>query len=186
MKILALSALSPVDAPLYISAAQKFLEPVIIEYPMHNIWFKKMVNSMYRKRNREILMAFKQNNIAGVAVLKHDDTESKICTLRVDVNFQRQGIGKKLVAKSLETLETDYPIISVSDNRQHEFEKLFKYFGFSLESMYFGKYKAGSTEYVYNGVLGKEDLLVEGSYSMCALQMSHHKKNHLWQTSALA
>lgn len=85
--------------------------------------------------------------------------KKKICTLRVDQNFQKNGIGKALVAKSMEILGTNEPIITVSNRKHNEFDRLLKYFGFKLESIYYEKYKLNTHELVYNGALSPETII---------------------------
>lgn len=162
MKYLTLSDLHQMEKVKYINEISIFLKDIVIEYPLHNIWYNRMINSIGVNCDREILLAIEDAKILGVAILKNSSSEKKICTLRVDQSFQKNGIGSTLVAKSMEMLETDKPIITVSNRKYHEFDKLFKYFGFNLESVYYEKYKMNTFEFVYNGILLPETFINPG------------------------
>lgn len=47
-----------------------------------------------------------------------------------------------------------------------EFQKLFNYFGFSLEKVYHSKYLSESDEYCYNGILLPESILRQNKVQM--------------------
>lgn len=145
----------------YINKIKLFLSDLVIEYPLHNKWFKGVVKDLKEKRySREILFATNSmDEIIGVSILKRTNCEKKICTFRVAEKYQRQGIGTLLMLKSLEILETDKPIITVSESKHQEFKKLFQRFNFCLKKVYFGKYRYLTKEYCYNGVLSPETIL---------------------------
>lgn len=161
MEFLRMSELDYIDKIAYIESVRCFLEDLIIEYPLHNIWFEKMINSMEKNYDREILLSINNNILMGIAILKNTKSEKKICTLRVGENFQKRGIGKKLITESMEILETNKPIITISQKKYDEFKKLFYYCGFDLEEIHYGKYKKGLCEFVYNGRLMPETLIGE-------------------------
>ena len=136
-----------------------FLADLKYEYPEHEKWYDGMVQELESGMNREIIAAYDDRNIIGVAILKKSNLERKICSLRVAKEYQCNGIGTELVKRSFEFLETDKPIITVSQTKKMEFQKLFNYFDFSLERVYHGKYLPSSSEYCYNGILLPESIL---------------------------
>jgi hypothetical protein len=98
------------------------------------------------------------DQLAGVAILKKSINEKKICSLYVLEKFGNRGIGELLFKKSFNILETSLPLLSISDLKYYQFKKLFKYFGFKDTFMLKDKYRIGSNEIVFNGMLVKENL----------------------------
>ena len=109
---------------------------------------------------REILFVISDfDEVIGVSILKKTHLEKKICTFRIAENYQRQGIGTMLMKTSLEFLNTNKPIITVSSTKHAEFIPIFKRFNFCLKKVYFGKYRNLKIEYCYNGILLPETIL---------------------------
>lgn len=136
-----------------------FLADSIHDYPRHDEWYRGIVREIKEGLDRDIIIAYSGKEIAGVSVLKKSQLEKKICSLRVAKEYQGNGLGRALFRKSLDYLETDKPILTVSQNKKDEFQKIFKYFGFSLEQIYPGKYRPDLNEYCYNGILLPETIL---------------------------
>lgn len=136
-----------------------FLADLRYEYPRHDEWYRAVAQELRCGMNRKIMIAYDNQNIAGVAILKKGQKEKKICSLRVARMYQGNGIGTSLFKKSLEYLETDKPLLTVSQLKKKEFERIFAFFGFSLEKVYDGKYKPNLCEYCYNGILPQESIL---------------------------
>ncbi len=138
----------------YREAIFNFLWRLTFEYAGFRKWYNQLFSDdSTLNRDREIIICLFHNRIAGVSILKNSKDEKKICTLRVAKEFQKNGIGKNLIIKSMDWLETDTPLITVHSSKAYQFEKLFRYFGFKQESMYKGYYSLFSTEIAYNGVL---------------------------------
>lgn len=173
MQIVRMSELEWFLRKSFIKEVNFFLKDLIFEYPLHNIWYKKMINSMEKNSDREILLALENKNLLGTAILKNSDFEKKICTLKVSPCFQHKGIGKELLAKSLEVLETDKPILTVTYRKSLYFKKIFEFYGFSLESLYPGKYMPNSCELVYNGILMPETL-IQNEQKLVLDELSNH------------
>lgn len=152
------SELSVIEKPIYYEMIFQFVRKLSWEYPDFLKWYKKLFkNENKLKPEREIIVCESNFMIAGLAILKSDSQEKKICTLRVDKRFQRQGIGTKLVELSLEWLEEDLPIITMHKFKQNQFAPLLNYYGFKLEQTQPHYYSIFSTEYVYNGVLPQKE-----------------------------
>lgn len=156
------SMLSRFEQTLYYEKIYLFLKSLAWEYP----GFKQWYNSLFTrcgslKSEREILICEKDFRIAGVAILKWDEDEKKICTLRVAKEFQKQGIGKRLMELSFEWLQSDRPLITMHKTKQREFSALLKYYGFELEQQQKNYYHVFNTEFVYNGVLPRKKTIIE-------------------------
>lgn len=70
----------------------------------------------------EIIFYLDGLTIAGVAILKKDKIESKICTLMISEEYQKRGYGKELLEASFDYLGTDKPLITIPSNRFDEFQ----------------------------------------------------------------
>lgn len=154
------SKLNPLDKNIYFIKVYVFLKTLVFEYPFFGEWYKKLFlldNNL--NEGREIIICQYKNEISGVAILKRNSEECKICTLRVAKRYQNNGIGKKLVEFSIEWLENDKPLITLHRSKQKEFASLLKYFNFKLEQETWGYYNIFSTEIAYNGCLPQKRIL---------------------------
>ena len=123
------------------------------EYPSFCDWYhKKILNGIIEKK-REIFFCIVQDYIAGISIVKKDGCEKKICTFRVQDRFQCIGIGKRLMIDSFDFLNTQFPLITVSDKKEHQFKKIFSYFGFKKYSILDNYYRNKSSEISYNDML---------------------------------
>ena len=159
MRIVRISELPVIKRNQYIYQLRDFLKNLVLEYPLHNVWYDKMIISMYENFDREIVLAFEGEIIIGAAILKSTLQEKKICTLRVSKLYRRKGIGRQLLMQSLDILQIEKPIITIPSYRYLEYKPLFDYFSFNLEAVYNGKYYSNKNEYVYNGILLPESLI---------------------------
>ena len=148
------SLLPPEEKILYYSRIKRFVKRLSWEYPKFWAWYEGLFFSNAElKCNREIIICESHFQLAGISILKRDLDEKKICTFRVDKNFQKQGIGTKLMQLSFEWLDCDTPLITVQRGKVHEFQKLFDYYNFQMEEQHRNYYHLFSTEVAYNGTL---------------------------------
>lgn len=89
-------------------------------------------------------------DLKGVSIIKNTQEEKKICTLRVMEKYQNRGIGLRLFEKSFETLQTRFPLLSVSEEKYPDFKKIFDYYGFKLTSIKENYYRIGKKEFFFN------------------------------------
>lgn len=123
-------------------------------YPGFDAWLSQRVVPGLQSGDRSILVEYRQGLLAGLAILKDDGVEKKLCCLRVLPGFEdRYGLGVRLFEKSLEKLETKYPLLSVAEERLSAFARLFNHFGFELGGVHHGLYRTERTEYAFNGTL---------------------------------
>lgn len=140
---------------------KNFVKRVSWEYRGFWNWYDKLFSSKFQlEKKREIIICQSDVQIVGIAILKKDIDEQKICTLRVAKEFQHRGIGKELMALSLEWLQNDKPLITVHKCKSHEFSALFNYYGFILEEKQVNYYHLFNTELVYNGSLPAKEFLL--------------------------
>ena len=155
------SELSCIEKQIYYKSIYQFVMRLSLEYPNFSQWYRNLFSNNYELNSgREIILCENNYSIIGIAILKSNELEKKICTLQVDKNFQRQGIGAKLVEMSLEWLENDNPIITIHEAKQNEFSSLLNHYGFKLEQIQRNYYNFFSTELVYNGTLPENEIVV--------------------------
>lgn len=70
----------------------------------------------------EIIFYLDGFSCAGLAILKKDIEEAKICTLMISEEYRRKGYGKELLESSFDFLGTDKPLITIPSNRIEEFQ----------------------------------------------------------------
>lgn len=154
------SSLSRELKKIYYSEIFKFLGRLVFEYQGFQSWYKGLfIESFELKHNREIIICEDQLRIAGIAIIKNDFEEKKICTLRVAGFCQRQGIGHNLVEMCMEQLNTEKPMITLHKSKLHQFEKLLSYYDFELEQTQKHYYSIFSTELVFNGLLPRKEFV---------------------------
>jgi len=129
-------------------------------YPSFDSWlFDKVVPGVVCGE-RTVLIEVRAMEVAGFMILKHSKLEKKLCTLRVRPQYESRGMGVRLFNAAFEILDTEFPLLSVSEKAMPKFEPLFKYFGFSQEATYEDRYLPRVRELSYNGLLdGQESAL---------------------------
>lgn len=119
-------------------------------YPNFHKWFYNKVIPDVLQDKRKILLEIRNNEIAGIAIIKNTSEEKKLCTLRVTRKYQNKGIGLKLFERAFEELNTSKPFLTVSEEKYKEFEKIFKYYGFELTNKIKDYYRKGKSELFFN------------------------------------
>lgn len=122
-------------------------------YPLFNNWLAKKVVPGICAGERTVLIECRESAPVGLLIVKHTPEEKKLCTLRVRPHFESKGLGIKLFETAFELLETDRPLVSVSEIALSKFSKIFEHFGFSHEASYEGVYLPKVVEFSFNGVL---------------------------------
>lgn len=154
------SSLSQELKKIYCNEIYRFLGRLKFEYHGFHSWYKNLFEKSFDlKCNREIILCEDQLRIAGVAIVKNEFEERKICTLRVAGEYQRQGIGHNLVEMCMAQLNTEKPMITLHKNKYNQFEKLLCYYNFELEQTQRHYYSIFSTELVFNGLLPQKEFL---------------------------
>ena len=126
------------------------------EYPNFYNWFYQKVVPGLSNGERKIFVAKSSSSyskINGILILKDSFDEKKICTLYVEKNSRLNGIGKKFMELAFNELNTDKPLITITENKIKDFLKLLNRFDFTLFEKNPNFYSEGLTEYSYNGHL---------------------------------
>ena len=122
-------------------------------YPEFNSWVSNVVIPGIIAGERSIILEYRRDDLAGLAILKDSLAEKKLCCLQVMPQFQGSGIGLSLFEKSFELLNTQNPLLSISEEQKNNFLKIFKYYGFELGEAYHQYYRPLKTELSFNGLL---------------------------------
>lgn len=117
-------------------------------YPEFRKWYTEKVIPELFTFDRELITEDRNDNIAGIAIIKKE--ENKLCTLRIIDSYQNKGIGLKLFERSFESLNTEKPFLTVSEEKLLEFEKIFRYYDFKMTSVHNDLYRKGKKEYFFN------------------------------------
>ncbi|WP_218022564.1 GNAT family N-acetyltransferase [Pseudomonas frederiksbergensis] len=125
-------------------------------YPEFNQWLDHKVIPGLVSGERSILLEHSRGQLAGLAIVKDDSVEQKLCCLRVLPKFQGTGVGLKLFERSFEALNNSAPLLSIAEEQKHVFEKLFKYYGFELAKKYYSYYRPRKDELSFNGLIEPE------------------------------
>ena len=144
---------------IYFSRLRGFLNDLSCNYPYFKDWLEGVFMESVTQR-RTILVCEISERIVGVAILKDTPVEKKICTLRVDKHYKRQGIGSMLIKRSMEILNDPYPLITVSDEHIEEFRYFLYRFGFKETSKIKSVYHYGMNEYYFNKAYQHENALL--------------------------
>lgn len=89
----------------------------------------------------------------GFAVLKKTDEERKICLFHISSRERFKGYGRQLFQACLDYLETDTPLMTISEERKEEFHGLLDHYQFQLTQELCGYYVQNRMEYVFNDYL---------------------------------
>ncbi len=111
-----------------------FLSSISSTYPDFKEWFYQKVVPGLKDGTREIIPVMRYGRLIAVGIIKNTPEEKKICTIYVSSYYRGKGIGIMLFKKCMKTLGTDSPIVTVSENNYHLFEKIFNHFNFKHTS----------------------------------------------------
>ncbi|MET2530387.1 GNAT family N-acetyltransferase [Ralstonia pseudosolanacearum] len=122
-------------------------------YPEFDGWFSSKVLPGLKKGERSILLEHTAGRLSGIAIVKSNASERKLCCLRVLPPYQGSGVGLRLFERAFDVLETRAPLLSVAEEQVANFDRIFKHYGFELAKEYRGLYRPKKTEFSFNGLL---------------------------------
>lgn len=96
------------------------------QYPEYFEWFFKKNLPRLFNGTGEIIFYLDALSIGGLAILKKDIDEKKICTLLISEEFRKKGYGKLLVEESFEFLGTSKPLITIPAFSVDKFSSIIK------------------------------------------------------------
>ena len=129
----------------------KMLEQLENYYPGFQYWFINKALPGVLVGDDLLVVARHKAAIIGVALGKKSEDENKLRCVRVAPEYQKRGIGLRLVEKTLTEMDCDKPLCTVSEEMFHEFSRPFiNLFDFDLSTVKKGLYRPGKLEYVFN------------------------------------
>lgn len=96
------------------------------QYPEYFDWFFRKNLPRLFNGTGEIIFYLDGLTIGGLAILKKDIDEKKICTLLISEEFRKKGYGKTLVEESFEFLGTSKPLITIPAFSVDNFSSIIK------------------------------------------------------------
>jgi ribosomal protein S18 acetylase RimI-like enzyme len=133
-------------------------------YPNFDSWLLHKVIPGVVCGERTVILEMRAAEVAGFMILKHSSSEKKLCTLRVRPQYESLGMGVRLFDTAFEILNTERPLLSVSEKAVPKFATLFNHFGFSREAIYEDRYLPRVRELSYNGLLDESEPTREASH----------------------
>lgn len=131
-------------------------------YPNFNHWYWNKVIPRIEDNINTIIMGYNKNQLVGISIIKNSEDEKKLCALRVKDEFKNKGYGLHMIDKSLNLLNTDKPLCSVSSDMINDYSRIFiNKYQFDLTYVYNGLYTKGKLEYEFNG---NQKLKIESGY----------------------
>ena len=132
----------------------KFLNDI---YPGYEKWFfEKQLNGCHTELRNIFFVKNEEGKVVGFTCLKKYENEKKICTILVDEEYRRKGIGTLLFEEAMKYLETPKPLITFPEDRAKMFESFIKKYEWELTDVLTDAYNQGIKEFCYNGKLVKE------------------------------
>lgn len=96
------------------------------QYPDYLKWYYNTNIPRIITGTGEIIFYLDGLTVAGLAILKKDELESKICTLLINEEYRKKGYSKSLLESSFDYLGTDKPLITIPTKRIEEFTSIIK------------------------------------------------------------
>lgn len=122
-------------------------------YPGFRAWYWSKVVPGLDNATRQILHVGSIRTPTAVAIVKCDESESKICTLWVAEAHRGKGVGRELLEEAIDWTGVNRPLFTVPAERYEEFRPLMVRFGFEETARIHSMYRPGVIEHVYNGQL---------------------------------
>jgi ribosomal protein S18 acetylase RimI-like enzyme len=138
-----------VSSKIEFTALYRFLADVEPLYPNFKSWFNFTFRRNIGSGERQVVLAHDGVQIIGVALLKKNSIENKICTFYVSPEYRGLSIGNDLMDLALSTLDSNDTRITVSTERNSELSPLLFSKGFNVYQSLEGFYRQDSTEYFY-------------------------------------
>ncbi len=138
----------------FAQAAYSVTDCICKDYPKHFEWYwTKEIPRVFNSTG-EVVICTINNNVAGVAFLKKDNTESKICTFLVVEEYRGKHVATNMLEQAFRYLGTTKPLITIADYKIEMFKNIIRKYDWKLtQIMSEGYYNNTSREFVYNGKL---------------------------------
>lgn len=127
-------------------------------YPDVEHWYiNKAIPRVLLGKDSVFVVKNESGEIAGFAISKKTEKESKLCCIKIMPEYQGKGHAIALIKAVQQELGNDYLHCSVSEDLFHAYSRLFiNHFGWSVDDVQKDVYKKGKQEYFFNGKMKKE------------------------------
>ena len=79
----------------------------LIESRIHrNPWSQEQIKESFQNKNNLVIGVFNQDELIGYCFILIAQTEAEILNIAIDINFQRKGLGEKLLKECIERLKS--------------------------------------------------------------------------------
>lgn len=133
-------------------AVLPFIQTLDRYYPDIDHWYVNKVIPGLLLGGDKLIVAKDGSHIAGIALGKSGEEESKLRCIRVHPDYQNSGLGVRLIDHMLDTLGTAKPGVTVAEELFHQYSRMFvTRYGFELSDVTKGRYRKHKLEYAFNG-----------------------------------
>lgn len=142
--------LEQVKDPVQALLSKPFITGLDPFYPNISDWYHYQVVGRLDDNESVLIHAYDGGRLVGVSIAKRG-SQTKLRCVRVTKDLEGIGLGIRLINHTLELLEQERPLITVSEELFHQYSRAFHhYYNFKLEQVAKGLYRKGKLEYVYN------------------------------------
>jgi len=146
----------PVDLHEVIATGEALwptLAPLEAVYPAFQNWYFGKVLPGLATGTRKLIVTGSLDAPIGVAIVKREITETKICTVWVAEDQREAGAGRELLERAINLSGVARPLFTVPAERHEAFKPLLRRFGFVETARIMSLYRPGVVEHVFNGVI---------------------------------
>lgn len=127
-----------------------FIKSLDVYYPDISHWYINKVIPGIMLGDDKLVIASDNGRLAGVALSK-SGVENKLRCIRVHPDYANNGLGIRLIDRSLELIGDSKPAVTVSEELIHHYSRIFvNRYGFELSAVDKGTYRARKLEYRFN------------------------------------
>lgn len=122
-----------------------YSEDFLRSYPMFFTWLELKVKD---NKGKEILFLRDKQISVGFSIVKY--SEKKICSFYILPYFRNKHYSSLLMEECFKELNTNFPLITVSELVKDDFINLFSKYRFNLITELDNLYRENSVEYIFN------------------------------------
>lgn len=122
-------------------------------YPGFARWLWGTVEPGLRLGSRRVFVRRSAAGLDGIVIAKRDTAERKLCTIWTAPHARASGIASDLVEEAIDWMDDPMPLLTVPEERVHEFRGLVAAFRFEPTEVLQSYYRNCKAEYVFNGRL---------------------------------
>lgn len=146
-----MTIISRITDPITALLSKPFIASLDQYYPDISNWYHYQIINKLDDSNCILLHAYQHDKLVGVSIGKAG-AECKLRCVRVSKDIESSGLGIKLINQTLTEMESDKPIVTVSEELFHQYSRVFHhYYNFKIEQVQKGLYRRNKLEYIYNG-----------------------------------